>query len=200
MIKVFRNFRNDFFPVFFFRSLVRPIKNFDVNRNEYLCPICSRLSNSVLPLVPSVSQFLPSCKAAAGQSFYAWADKARKLALSKTVEDVSDAGGSASSSSRTSSRKASAATTASPLPRMVLGRRGSSTGVAHAANTRFGGGVPAVSSPAAAPEGSRQPRLNQPVPVMLGNMASTFTLNLLSVRAFFFQKSIFFFTTNLFLL
>ncbi len=68
--------------------MVRPIKNYDVNLNEYLCPICSRLSNSVLPLAPAVSALIPSpahrpSPAGGQQSFYAWAAQAKEMATNK---------------------------------------------------------------------------------------------------------------------
>jgi E3 ubiquitin-protein ligase UBR2 len=37
-------------------NLLGKIQNFDVSVGEFTCPICERLSNTVLPLIPSVSQ------------------------------------------------------------------------------------------------------------------------------------------------
>uniref|UniRef100_A0A1W7R9B1 E3 ubiquitin-protein ligase n=1 Tax=Hadrurus spadix TaxID=141984 RepID=A0A1W7R9B1_9SCOR len=38
--------------------------SFDVDKNEFLCPLCECLSNSVIPLVPAISSLVPadSCK------------------------------------------------------------------------------------------------------------------------------------------
>ena len=67
--------------IIFYRS-VRQIINFDIVMNEYLCPICERLSNSVLPLLPAVCEVVPFTSSA-NQSFYAWSEKAKKLAANK---------------------------------------------------------------------------------------------------------------------
>ena len=37
-------------------NMMGKILNFDVSVGEFTCPICERLSNTVLPLIPSVSQ------------------------------------------------------------------------------------------------------------------------------------------------
>ena len=38
----------------------RQILSYDVNKSEYLCPICERLSSTSLPIMPSVSKFVQS--------------------------------------------------------------------------------------------------------------------------------------------
>jgi len=68
-------------------SLRRQIKNFDAHRNEFLCPICGRLSNCILPLMPSVSNFVKAVKPSI-QSFYTWTEKMKKLAASKVNKQV----------------------------------------------------------------------------------------------------------------
>ena len=60
----------------------RPFSNYDVNENEFLCPICDRLSNSVLPLLQAVPAHVPLAKAGS-QSFYAWAERMKKFASNK---------------------------------------------------------------------------------------------------------------------
>jgi E3 ubiquitin-protein ligase UBR2 len=62
--------------------MIRQIMNFDVTKNEYLCPICERLSNSVLPLMPAVSSIIAFSKASS-QSFYSWVEKAKRITTSK---------------------------------------------------------------------------------------------------------------------
>ena len=39
-------------------TLFRAILNYDVDRQEYLCPICERLCNNVLPVLPPVTKYL----------------------------------------------------------------------------------------------------------------------------------------------
>ncbi|XP_054719736.1 E3 ubiquitin-protein ligase UBR2-like [Uloborus diversus] len=58
----------------FFESVLhkeqrRPLRfgrhtSFDVEKNEFLCPLCERLSNSVIPLIPQLSVLIPSSQPA----------------------------------------------------------------------------------------------------------------------------------------
>ncbi|KAG8196917.1 hypothetical protein JTE90_027621 [Oedothorax gibbosus] len=60
----------------FFDSVVhkeqrRPVRfgrhtSFDVEKNEFLCPLCERLSNSVIPLIPPLSTLTPPSVLASG--------------------------------------------------------------------------------------------------------------------------------------
>lgn len=34
--------------------------SFDVEKNEFLCPLCERLSNTVIPIIPPLSTLIPS--------------------------------------------------------------------------------------------------------------------------------------------
>ena len=62
--------------------MLRFILNYDVSKNEFLCPMCGRLCNSVLPLLPPVEQFMPLVKPSE-ISFYAWCERARNVAGTK---------------------------------------------------------------------------------------------------------------------
>lgn len=42
-----------------FSAMFQLIINYNVNKSEYLCPICERLSVGFLPLVPSLSKLIP---------------------------------------------------------------------------------------------------------------------------------------------
>ncbi len=173
-----------------FSSLVRAIKNFDVNRNEYLCPICSRLSNSVLPLSPGVSLLLPFCKAAAQQSFFAWADSAKKMAMNKVRERVSAQSRSQlhvfahfqtlEELSDSAAKESKRATNSSDLPRLVLAVSVGGGGAVARRSARLAGAA-ATGTPELRQLPTRSPKLNSPMPEMVANMASTFSLNLLSV-------------------
>ena len=51
--------------------MIRQILNYDVTINEYLCPICERLSNTVIPIMPPISTFVPLLKSSK-ESFIDW--------------------------------------------------------------------------------------------------------------------------------
>ena len=62
--------------------MIRQVMNFDVTKNEYLCPMCERLSNNALPLMPAVPNVIQVEKGTS-QSFYSWSEKAKKQATAK---------------------------------------------------------------------------------------------------------------------
>eukprot|EP00096_Caligus_rogercresseyi_P014842 TRINITY_DN7322_c0_g1_i1.p1 TRINITY_DN7322_c0_g1~~TRINITY_DN7322_c0_g1_i1.p1 ORF type:complete len:907 (+),score=218.63 TRINITY_DN7322_c0_g1_i1:342-2723(+) len=65
----------------------RRFVNYDVSHNEYLCPICERLSNSVLPVYPPISSFIPLLKASS-EGFSAWIKRMKNILSNKTLEDT----------------------------------------------------------------------------------------------------------------
>ena len=53
---------------------LRQPASFDVEKHEYLCPLCECLSNTVLPLLPSLGMLQPSSTQQVDLSFDKWLD------------------------------------------------------------------------------------------------------------------------------
>ena len=71
------------------QSLMRNLLNYDVNKNEFLCPMCERLSNIVLPVTNSIENHFTLAKANS-QSFFNWTERMKKIAKNKTLEGNSN--------------------------------------------------------------------------------------------------------------
>ena len=52
---------------------MRGSANYDIERNEFLCPLCQTLSNAIIPLLPSLRTF-PNGRKSAQISFSEWLD------------------------------------------------------------------------------------------------------------------------------
>ena len=84
----------------FFESLVtktrdnifRQILNYDVERQEYLCPICERLCNNVLPVIPPVTSYLKTTSSP-NSDFSKWLTATKDI-LSQKYLDEPDGGAS----------------------------------------------------------------------------------------------------------
>lgn len=63
---------------------MRGSSNYDVERNEFLCPLCQTLSNTVIPVLPSLRTFTRERKFAE-MSFSEWLDGLEK-ALNGSIE------------------------------------------------------------------------------------------------------------------
>lgn len=63
---------------------MRGSSNYDVDRNEFLCPLCQTLSNTVIPVLPSLRTFTRERKFAQ-MSFSEWLDGLEK-ALNGSIE------------------------------------------------------------------------------------------------------------------
>lgn len=63
---------------------MRGSSNFDIERNEFLCPLCQTLSNTVIPVLPSLRTFTRERKCA-DMSFSEWLDGLEK-ALNGSIE------------------------------------------------------------------------------------------------------------------
>ena len=57
--------------------------NYSVNKQEYLCPICQRLSNSVLPIAPPLTKYIPS-KPPSRKTFPQWFKELIEIVINKT--------------------------------------------------------------------------------------------------------------------
>lgn len=71
--------------------------NYNVNHHEYLCPICQRLSNTVLPLSPPISSLWLDGPANSKMTFAQWVNEMEVLALRditakprKRIVDISE--------------------------------------------------------------------------------------------------------------
>ena len=67
------------------QSLIRNILNYDVNKTEFLCPMCERLSNIALPVTGSIGAHFALADANS-QSFFNWAERMKKTAKNKALE------------------------------------------------------------------------------------------------------------------
>ncbi len=56
--------------------------NFDVDENEFLCPLCKKLCNGVLPICEKISRIFTLAKPTS-QSFYAFIERVKKVARNK---------------------------------------------------------------------------------------------------------------------
>lgn len=56
-------------------SPFRAILNYDIQLHEYLCPICERLCNNVLPLMPPVFKIFEQAEPDTYSTFALWHDK-----------------------------------------------------------------------------------------------------------------------------
>jgi E3 ubiquitin-protein ligase UBR2 len=63
---------------------MRGSANYDTERNEFLCPLCQTLSNTVIPVLPSLRTFARERKLAQ-MSFSEWLDGLEK-ALNGSIE------------------------------------------------------------------------------------------------------------------
>jgi len=63
---------------------MRGSANYDIERNEFLCPLCQTLSNTVIPVLPSLRTFTRERKFAE-MSFNEWLDGLEK-ALNGSIE------------------------------------------------------------------------------------------------------------------
>nr|XP_040564177.1 LOW QUALITY PROTEIN: E3 ubiquitin-protein ligase UBR2-like [Lepeophtheirus salmonis] len=65
---------------------IRRMINYDVSHNEYLCPICERLSNSVLPVVPPISTFIPLLKSSS-ENLHTWVKRMKNILSNKQFDN-----------------------------------------------------------------------------------------------------------------
>eukprot|EP00095_Tigriopus_kingsejongensis_P008844 maker-scaffold15_size728074-snap-gene-2.18 protein:Tk08844 transcript:maker-scaffold15_size728074-snap-gene-2.18-mRNA-1 annotation:"ubiquitin-protein ligase e3 component n-recognin-" len=68
-------------------AMFQQVMNFDVNKSEYLCPICERLSVGYLPMIPSLSKFAPRVPPC-DLTFHQWIKQMRIKATHKDMEDL----------------------------------------------------------------------------------------------------------------
>ena len=69
---------------------LRAIMNYDVQYQEYLCPICERLCNNVLPLLPPVHKILEQARPEDTEqmTFDLWHSKMIRMAKDKVLDEA----------------------------------------------------------------------------------------------------------------
>ena len=75
-------------------NLFRQILNYDVDSQEYLCPICERLCNNVLPVLPPVTKEL-QCQITSDLSFDKWIEKSTDILSEKYLDEPNGGASSA---------------------------------------------------------------------------------------------------------
>ena len=69
-------------------NLFRQILNYDVDRQEYLCPICERLCNNILPVIPPVTKYL-QCKTTPCSDLGEWIKRTKNILSEKYLDEPS---------------------------------------------------------------------------------------------------------------